>query len=321
MKKIVFYNSHQHGDLFLSKSIVDYFKNELGKKYEYYYLHNKNSKSLDFGDDVKILSLSINFHGWPSDFAVDILKKEFGTNNFYIINTWIGSIEGVKFKGYVESLKRYYFYFINDKNEEEELWITSKNQKILLEQLIRQYQQNLNEQTFRVFSDIDEMTLIPKYNHNLQDKFKVDQLVNLTSLFKKRIFICNGDTHSFQRENFEYKYILSEFIKENSNIAFIFSDFIENFNEQNVFYFSNFYDIPNLNQIEYFYAYCDAIISSFSGPGVVLNTDKVLLDSSKTIVFLMHDDHPLYTNDYKCKIIRSSNFEKNNIVNLLNNII
>ena len=65
MKKIIFYNAHQHGDLLLSRQGVRWIIDHLGDGYEYYYLHNKNPESVFIHKKIEFINLDMNIHSDP----------------------------------------------------------------------------------------------------------------------------------------------------------------------------------------------------------------------------------------------------------------
>ena len=165
----------------------------------------------------------------------------------------------------------------------------------------------------------EEKDLLVEWNSNPS---KLDQAKELLDNdFKLRVLVCKSDTISQQRPNFVYEEFLAETIRENSNVAFYFTDKKTEFQLPNVFYINDVVPIPNLNEIEYLSAFCDVIVTSLSGPGCMIINDKVMNDPTKTLIYVCRKIIGLIYDKGECEYIQTENYDIQNIKSIIDDTI
>ena len=135
--------------------------------------------------------------------------------------------------------------------------------------------------------------------------------------FKLKILIANSHTESGQRPNFFYEEYLENLYDKYVDVAFILTNNYKNVLNNNVFYIDNFISLPNLNEIEYLSSYMDILVTSMSGPGFSMLNSNVFNDPNKTVIYFKKKIIGLYYADGLCKYVESENYERDNIVNII----
>ena len=335
MKKIIFYNAHQHGDLLLSRQGVRWIIDHLGEGYEFYYLHNKDPESVFIHKKVEFLKLDMNIHSDPMHVYIKyFLKTEAIDNEAIWIDTWIGSSKQVKYLHINDTNTQMlvrpdengkYFIDYNEKTKRDELFLClpDKNyekykevhdslemQKILFEEKISE----INELIENKIPYPNKKDLIVKYNSNPYYKKETDQLLDRIKKYNNKVLICNGHVVSGQRKNFSYEKLFDAIYDFFEDCAFIFTSKIDEVKKPNVFYVDDFIDVPNLDEIEYLSNFCNFIIHSASGPGCATMTDANFYNPSKHILFVAREDVDDFIDDYKCFYQRCSDFSDKSIM-------
>ena len=199
---------------------------------------------------------------------------------------------------------------------------TTKWQVKLYEEKVRDINNFLIENfSTKKLSAPEHTEFVCKWNGNPKYKFFADKFVKDTSNYKFRVMICNGNTTSNQRRNFIFEDILSNYIKSNPEVCFIFLSKISEINSDNVYYIDDYFPIPNLDEIEYLMKFCMIIVTSQSGPGCLAFNSSVVYDESKTLILFCVDNIDWYFSYGICEYIRSENFEDDNIANLIEDAI
>jgi hypothetical protein len=335
MKKIIFYNAHQHGDLLLSRQGVRWIIDHLGDSYEYFYLHNKNPESVFIHEKIEFLNLDMNIHSDPMHVYIKYFQSTGAiTDEAIWVDTWFGSVKKVEYLHinetntqmfvYPDENGKYYIDY-NEKTKRNELFLcdlskdyekykeahdSSEMQKILFDEKISQ----INDLIENKIPYPDKKDLIVKYNSNPFYKKQADLLLDKINKFKNKVLVCNGDVISGQRKNFSYELIFKDLYDVYQDCAFLFTSKIDEVKEPNVFYIDDYLDLPNLDEIEYLSAFCNFIIHSASGPGCATMTDANFYDSTKHILFVAREDIDDFIDDYKGFYERCSDFSDESII-------
>ena len=326
-KTIVFYCSHQHGDLMQTRQGARYIMNQLGSSYKYYFIHGKNLDSIFVADNVEILTPPCDFHGRTME-AV----KNFFIESFYPflkdaiwLDIWVGSIRGAFNYTLPEGGSRVLLPVSNGRYSLQH----SEEIKFSNYWHVRMYQERiaeLNDQLSLSFSTVQvkpptTTDLIVKWNSNPKNKALVDDLLNKNKDFDLTVLICNGPTQSQQNTNFIYEDILRDFISEHKNICFYLTSKLSEIKSENVFYVDDYFPLSNLSEIEYLTKFCNVIVHSYSGPAHCSLTDEVLNSSDKTVISFCYFSFPPYYEDYKYKFVQTEDFSDENVLNVISSNI
>jgi len=335
MKKIIFYNAHQHGDILLSRQGVRWIVDHLGDGYEFYYLHNKNPESVFIHEKIEFLNLDMNIHADPMYVYIKHFDNlEAFDDKAIWIDTWIGSAAHIKYIHIKESNNQMFVYqnddgkyYIdyNEKKQRDEIHLCTddkeyerykechdslKMQKILFDERITEINNRIENQ----IPFPNEIDLVVKHNFEPFYKDKADILIKEINNFKHKVLICNGKVISGQRDNFSYEKMLIDIYDLFEDCAFVFTSKIDEIKRPNVFYIDDYVDVPNLDEIEYLSSFCNYIIHSASGPGCATMTDANFYNSSKHILFVAREDVDDFVTDYKCAYQRCSDFTDKSII-------
>jgi hypothetical protein len=79
--------------------------------------------------------------------------------------------------------------------------------------------------------------------------------------------------------------------------------------------------MPNLNEIEYLSAFCDVIVTSLSGPGCMIINNKVMNDSTKTLIYVCRKIIGLIYDKGECEYIQTENYDIQNIKSIIDTTI
>lgn len=317
-KTIVFYNSHQNGDLIHCSQGVRWIIDHLDDSFKFFFVHNKNPEAFFFHEKIKVLKPQTNFHAFPMQPIKEYCgNQDPALKDAFWINTWVGSLDGARDFILADNS---YVILLPDANglfsqKSEQIQDTLLFQKRIYTQRINE----LNEYFAENFSTRkiplpSEEDLICKWNPNPKNKSSIDDLINKNSKYDISVMICNGDTVSSQRENFIYEDIIKQYVIDNQNVCFYFTSKISEINSSNVFYMDDYFTIPNLNEIEYLMKFCDIIVTSQSGPGCLAFNDAVVNDESKTLIIICVDSLPAYYDGGTCEYIKTQNFSDSNII-------
>lgn len=326
-KSIIFVNTQGYGDILHSRQGVRWVVEQLGDKFNYYYIHNLNPDCCYIHYNVQVVSLEGRFMAQSMEFVKKSLYststddvREALFHNALWIDTWAASFEkmsrmpGIGFK-------------LPDENGNyhagcEEIQDTTKSQAKLYVEKINQINDFLLAcLSSKKLTPPDHTAFVCQWNFNPRYKFFADGFLKRTSKFDLRIMICNGNTTSTQRRNFIYEEILAEYIKANQNVCFILTSKLKEIDSPNVFYIDDNFPIPNLDQIEYLMKFCDIIVTSQSGPGCLAFTDAIVFDQTKTLIIFCIDSIQTYFEDGVCEYIRSSDFEDSNVLKVISETI
>lgn len=321
-KNIVFFCSHQHGDILQTRQGIRYIIKQLGSSYKYYFIHGKDPESIFVHPDVTVLRPPINFHATElKDVKIHMI------NNFYPflkdalwLNVWVGAVKGSRIFTLKDGCKVLLpnaqgFYSLDSS---EEIKFTNNWH-------VRMYQeriQEINEYLLMNFSS-KKLTppttedLIVEWNSNPKNKQIIDDLLTKNDKYKVSVILCNGRISSSQNTNFIYEDILRDYIVENQDICFYLTSKISEIKSNNVFYIDDYVPLPNLNEIEYLMKFCDVIVHSFSGPAVCSFTDAVLNDANKTVISFCYLSFPPFYDNFKYKHVRSEDFSEANILKII----
>ncbi len=314
-KSIVFVNTHGYGDILHSRQGVRWIVENLGDQFNYFYIHAMNKDVCFIHENVRVISLPRNLFACSLQQTKNIVKSPYFEDALWI-DVWAASFE--KMKAIPDCGHK-----LPDENGEyhkgcEEVQDTTKWQVKLYEEKIKDINNFLIENLSTKKLSVPEHTeFVCKWNDNPKYKFFADKFVRDTSNYKFRIMICNGNTTSNQRRNFIFEDILSSYIKSNPEVCFIFTSKLSEINSDNVYYIDDLFPIPNLDEIEYLMNFCKIIVTSQSGPGCLAFNSAVVYDESKTIILFCQDIVEWYFSDGCCEYIRTSNFDDENVFNLL----
>lgn len=275
MKRVVFFNGHQNGDIANSRGVIKYITNKLGSDYEYYYLILRtefgSKGAVNFDKNIKIHNPMTQgiLDFFPPGWNLDIKTAHERGENFFIykdsifLNVWIGSSE----------------YFIENRMPYGG-GITRKSIHEQTCELIDLIEHSMNVK----IEYPNEFETLPIATEEPDNKNKTDDLIKLIqSKHNKIVLICNNPVMSNQTHQFNFGEILKETIID-SNVAFVFT--CKNFEpySDNVYFIDDFLPTPNLSEIDYFSRECSIIVSRMSGAGIITMNNKNYFDKTKTLI-------------------------------------
>jgi len=280
IKRIVFFNGHQNGDVANSRGIVEYLSKHLGEFYEYYFLTLRtelgSSGAITFGNHIKIHNpivqglLPFMPEGWDPDIKTAHVRGEvcFVYKDTLFLNVWIGCSP----------------FFIE--NRASKRGITRKS----LQYQICECIEVIKQVTGVEVPYPAELESLSSRTSNPKNKELVDNFTStLKSNFKKVILICNGNVMSDQTPQFSFGEILRQVVDNSPDTAFLFTD--KNFDSTagNCLFTDDIFPVPNLSEIDYLSKDIDIIVSRMSGPGIITMNRENYLDSSKTLISFTTD--------------------------------
>ncbi len=319
-KEVVFYLSHQHGDIISSTQYVRYIVDCMGDDFIFYYIHEKNPDALFIHEKVIHYNPEVPFHAVDMKLMQKFLAERDLFNNALWIDVWLGTLKGCKEVIDDNGIQR---WIMPDENGK---YILGKNdifdninwqQKICNQNIdiINEYFM-LNFSNKKIpYPSYDD--LIKKRNLNPKNKNQADKLINIIEKFNLCIFLANSNTESLQRENFSYEEFLLDIYSKYNNVAFIFSNKYKNIQKANVFYVEDFVDLPNLNEIDYMSKWFDILVTSASGPGFIIFNDDVFNDQNKTLIYVKRKIIGLYNDRGQCKYVETEDYTKKNILHII----
>jgi hypothetical protein len=318
-KAIIFCNLHANGDIIWSRQGVRWVVDQLGDKFVYFYVHTKHKDICFIHEKVNVITIPQSFHGFPMNRVKDQFNLDMFEDALWV-DVWAASFEkmqrvdcgedGVRFKLPDE--------FGNYHADCEEIQDSPTWQQKLYSEKIGYINEFLatNFSTKRLEVP-DSKEFICKWNSNPKHKFFADIFLKRTKKFDLRVMICNGNTTSSQRRNFIYEDILRDYILNNPKICFYLTSKINEIEADNVFYMDDNFPIPNMDEIEYIMKSCDIIVTSQSGPGCLVFADEIVFDENRTLINFCVDRVDWYFDGGTCEYIRTSNFEDENVYNLI----
>jgi hypothetical protein len=280
IKRIVFFNGHQNGDVANSRGVVEYITKHLGENYEYYFLTLRTelgkSGAITFGENIIIHNpivqglLPFMPQGWNPDIKTAHERGEiyFMYEDTIFLNVWMGACTWFK------------------EHRPEKGGITRKSLQHQIYECIEVIKQVIDVDIPypTEIESLSPRTTSPK-NKNLVDAFTP----TLKNTFQKSILICNGPVMSDQTPQFSFGEILKDIIYNSPDTAFLFTD--KNFNNTayNCFFTDDLFPIPNLSEIDYLSKDINIIVSRMSGPGIITMNRENYLDNSKTLISFTTD--------------------------------
>jgi hypothetical protein len=275
MKRIVFFNGHQNGDVANSRGVVHYITENLGNSIEYYFLTLRTELgpkgAVKFNDNIIIHNpitqglLSFMPPQWNPDIKTAHERGEvyFMYGDTLFVNVWIGS-------------SQYY----NQNRVPVGGGITRESLRMQACELI----DVIREAGGPSIEYPKELDTLSTRTTNPDNKHHVEMFASKLSKFKKVVLVCNGPVMSQQSSQFSFGDILKQFIAENEQVAFVFTDRNFEASTDNCFFFNDYSPTPNLSEIDYFSSWCDVIMTRMSGPGIITMNKQNYLDPSKTLI-------------------------------------
>jgi len=280
IKRIVFFNGHQNGDVANSRGIVEYLTKHLGESYEYYFLTLRtelgSSGAITFGENIIIHNpivqglLPFMPQGWNPDIKTAHERNEvcFVHEDTLFLNVWIGCSP----------------FFIE--NRASKRGITRRS----LQYQICEYIEAIKQVIGVDIPYPTELQSLSPRTTNPKNKTLVDNFaLTLRGTFNKAVLICNGNVMSDQTPQFSFGEIIRQVVTDSPDTAFLFTD--KNFDStaDNCFFTDDIFPVPNLSEIDYLSKYIDIIVSRMSGPGIITMNRENYLDSSKTLISFTTD--------------------------------
>lgn len=279
IKRIVFFNGHQNGDVANSRGLVDYISNHLGSGYEYYFLTLRTelgpTGAITFGKHINIHNpttqglLPFMPQGWNPDIKTAHERDEiyFVCDDTIFLNVWMGACAWFK-------------------EHRPEGGITRKSLQHQICECIEFIKQALDIDIPypTELESLSPRTTDPK-NKDLVDNF----IPKLKGSFKKAVLICNGYVMSSQTPQFSFGEMLGELVNNSPDTAFLFTD--KNFDSTagNCFFTDDIFPVPNLSEIDYLSKDVDIVVSRMSGPGIITMNRENYLDSTKILISFTTD--------------------------------
>lgn len=320
---IVFFNEHQHGDLILGRQNVRWIVNNSPKNVNFYYLHNKDPESVFVHERIKHIKANINFHASPM-YTIEKYFKQAGLfTDALWVSTWLGSINNIAKLIDDAGWERY--LLPNESGTfqigvNENLWDTMHTQLILCKQNIDIINDFFvtNFSNYRIPYPNSSENMLVEWNSNPRKINDVNKILNEN--YKLKILICNGDTLSNERQNFDYGVYLEEIIKKHSDVLFYFTQNV-NLNYPNIININEHVKIPNLDEIEYLSKFCSIIVTSLSGPGCSVINDAVVKDPNKILIHVCRKLIGMVYDRHLCKCIQTEDYSLENITSIIETAI
>ena len=320
---ILFYNEHQHGDLIIGRQNVRWIVDHSPKNVNFYYLHNKHPESVFVHERIKHIKTDINFHASPMPLMEKFFKQKGLFQDALWVSTWVGSINNVMKLIDENGWERY--LLPNNQNTyqigvNDELWDNMKIQFTLCKQNIDIINSFFisNFYHYKIPYPNSPEDMLVKCNSKPK---KVDAANNiLLSGYKLRVLICNGETFSNQRKNFDYAAYLENIIKKHSDVLFYFTQNVS-IQSPNVININDHIEFPNINEIEYLSKFCNIIVTSLSGPGCSVINDAVVKDENKILIHICREIIGLVYDRHLCKCIQTEDYSSTNITKIIENAI
>lgn len=273
MKKIVFFNHANMGDVFLSRPFVSEIINKYNVEIEYAHKYGEY-----FLKDLNIKYIPINELS-----NINQSKKFYLFDNVVYINTWIGC------------------YFNPSKPFHGECNLNSIYNLIYLEAF-----SNIS----KVFNE--EITLnkilnyFPTVNYSYFNTDGVNNFLKFNK-YKKTILICNGPALSGQCDyNGNLEEIIYKLVNKYKDYCFITTDRL-NYEFDNLKYTGDITKVNGIDIIEisYLSKFCDLIVGRSSGPFTLSNLRENIFDENKTFLCFgkRETDCLPYNLDIKCSFI------------------
>lgn len=320
--KIVFFNGHQHGDIANNRGLVSYIVNNLGGKYECFYLHNKHPNSILFGNDIQVFNPE-PFYGRQFQYPTlgdikssHIHRKHYVIDDMIFLNTWIGISD---------------YYLANRAPKGHGI-----TRKSIMEQTIECINYLKEIDNIEIPYPSNELETLPRRLEDPVNKQLVDDFIqNMKSNYRKSILIPNGQVESEQTPQFNFGHEIGSLISDNQDVCFIFT--AKNFENTtpNVYFVDDLFPIPNLMEIDYLSNYCDVLITRASGPGCIVSTHDNYLDLNKTFISFTSNhcisfealssdeeiEHKNWGNENTAKMIWSNDFSSENLCKIIGDVI
>lgn len=323
-KAVVFYCSHQHGDLLQTRQGARYIMKQLGPSYKYYFIHGKNPDSIFIENNVEVLRPPCDFHGRTMESIKNYFIEAFYPflKDAIWLDIWVGSIKGAFNYTRPEGGSRVLLPCANGKyslQHSEEIKFTNYWHVRMYEERIQELNDLLALTSFTTvrIKPPTSSDLVVRWNDNPKNKELVDSLLEKNKNFDLSVIICNGPTFSKQNTNFIYEDVLRDFILANKNICFYLTSKLSEIVSENVFYVDDYIPMPNLNEIEYLMKFCNVIIHSYSGPAICSLTDAVLNDPEKTVISFCYFSFSQYYDEYKYKYVQTEDFSEQNVLKVI----
>jgi hypothetical protein len=321
-KTIIFYNSHQNGDIISVVQGIRWIIDHLDHNYNFLLLLNKKNNPIFVHNKIDFLELPISFHGFPMiELILYCEENNFTAKDAIWVDTWIGSIENAT--PFILPPNNVWKLLLPDENglfssdSREIIWSLEFVHELFVITIKSLNEFLFEENTELYIPEPDLNDLLLKINDNSVFNIEVKNFLIQHNKFYKKILICNGDVQSGQRENFSYEEYFEEQIINNPNVAFYFTDKKNELKYNNVFYINDYFSLPNLNQILYLTQYIDVIFSSQSGPGCLSYNDKYIHDERKILFNICDENFKPYVKDVKCKMVLANNYKSSFMNKLL----
>ncbi len=321
---IVFYNQHQHGDILLSRQGVRWVVDNSPSNVNFHYVHDKDPSSVFIHEKINHIKFNQKIHCVPMHVVENSLRNRGILSDSLWVSTWCGTINGMQMLHDIEDgavVERYLLPHSSGRYEiglNDDLILNCKCEALLWKQNIDQINQyfSLNFSTKKIpYPNEDD--LVVQWNIKPKNIDLVDKIIDKNKL---NVLVCNGQTLSLQRHNFQYEDYLREIIQDNPNINFYFTDKFS-LHYENAFNINDFVPLPNLDEIEYLSKFCNIIITSLSGPGCAVINSEVLNGENKTLIYVCRKRLGLVYDNLKCKYYQTEDFSKNSITSILNEAI
>ncbi len=267
-RKIVFFNGHQNGDVANSRGVVNYIVEQLGENFEYFFVTQRHEDAIQFNTKVQVFRQS--FSSILPFEILDDIKSSHEKRLHYIIddtiflNLWIGCspyyLDSRAPKGHGITRKSLQYQAI------ECIDFIKENSGISIE--------------YPTENDTLPTRIVTDRNSKLLSEF----VSTITTNFRKRIFIPNGNVESSQTPQFTFGNEIQSVMKNNLDVAFIYT--AKNFGAEtnNVFFIDDYFHIPNLKDMDVISKWCEVLVTRASGPGCVVSTKENYFDRTKTFI-------------------------------------
>lgn len=267
-RKIMFFNSHQIGDLCHTRGLLNWVVNNVDDTVEVWMGHHKinnvciNNKIQKFVLDSYDETHYSNSFGW-------ILHRN-DSNQFYlisngdvIINTWIAITPSFQFYGLcAETVHEQAIDIIDFIN-------TNLNQNIPYPNVV---------------------DILPNSAESLSNKHQADKLLGDISHYRKKILICNGVVHSNQAQQTSLSDTICDLVNSNKDCAFIYTAKDKSNKVDNEYFIDDYIDLPNIDEIVYVSTKSDVIVSRMSGPGSCVCVKENFFNPNLSFIALTYDE-------------------------------
>ena len=289
MKKIIFFNHWHYGDLFSTRGVVADMQKQL-PNYNFSYAHNLNPRAI-----VDLIPTINSKTSKAILDAIDMRQRILEGDNAILVNTWVGSYEGI----YPQHNPR----FISHCDIYRECYKLLNNYYNL--------NLELNPDVWNYVPNIEYSS----YNTHVADEF-------LSNAGTVNLF-CNGEVLSTQSSMGNMENIVNKLASTYPNETFVVTSKI-NALSPNIKFTGDIFNVPcDLCEISYLSSKINVIVGKNSGPFTYATTKNNLLDANKKFICFGHriEDTLINGLDFPAKYEFSNTTDDQQAIDFYNKVV